>query len=183
MKRIYGLSVFASAAVVALVCAAPAHAGSWQLTSSVSGTDTAGSWGTGILTLSQSSTSYSFEDVFDDGSIESGSYIYSGSIQWTGGGTQPSSVTLTETGEATADALYTSTATQNVSDGLGDPQNSSIDTTYAEPPSVADESTGTHTTVVPIAPGAIYTFTRTLSASSTGGAINECFVSYSISIQ
>jgi len=179
MKRIYGLS-FVVAAAVAVFCAQPAHAGSWQLTDSVSCHETPGSWGAGPYVNSQSSTEYDFGYVFDIGGAESGGCQYSGSIQWTGGGTQPSSVTLSESGESDASALYTSTATQTANDGLGD--SSTTQETNNPYPGVDTTSKGSHQTVVPMSQGEIYNFTRTLSCSSSGGSINECYVTYGISI-
>ncbi|MGO8674162.1 MAG: hypothetical protein ACLQVD_22715 [Capsulimonadaceae bacterium] len=181
MKNNCGLTFVVATALAAFVCAAPAHAGSWQLTSSAGGSDLSGSWGTGLLVNTNTSTAYDFEDVFDNGSTgESGSFTYTGSIQWVGGGTQPSSVTLTETSEATACGLYSSTAVQTAVDGLGDASSTSVaDDPY---PTTNTESEGTHQTVVPMSNGEVYHFTRTLSASSYDATINECYVNYSISI-
>jgi hypothetical protein len=178
MKNIVALC---SVAAVVVACAIPAHAGSWQLTSSYSGSGNSGSWGSNWVN-SSSSTSYSFGAVFDNGSSgETGSYTYTGSIQWVGGGTQPAYVTLTETASANADALYTSTATQTANDGFGDASTTQVlDNPY---PNVETTSSGTHTTRVTVPVGGTYTFHRTLSASSYGGSINDCGVQYSISIQ
>jgi len=180
MKSFYGLSVCVAAAL-AIACAQPAHAGSWVLTSAYTGSGNAGSWGSNWVNYN-TSTTYSFGAVFDNGSGgETGSWTYTGQIKWVGTGTQPSTVTLNETGGATADALYTSTATESVNDGFGDPTTTQVlNNPY---PNVQSTSTGSHTTVVSVAPGATYTFHRTLSASCFGGALNDCNVQYSISIQ
>jgi hypothetical protein len=182
MKVNFGFSVCAAAAALAFACAQPAHAGSWVLTSSVNYSVAPGTWGSGLYTNYNTSTSYSFGDAFDNGSSgEWGTFTYTGKIQWTGGGTQPSSVTLTESGGATADALYATSATQTANDGLGDPSHTAF---YSSPrPYVETTSSGNHTTNVSIAPGGTYTFSRTLSASSYSPTLNDCNVSYSISIQ
>jgi len=179
MKRIYGLSFVAAVAGIGLVCAQPAQA-SWQLTSSVSSSVLPGSWGSGFVVLSQTANSYSFEDVFDNGyGGESGTFTYTGTVQWVGGGTQPSTFSLSETGLAQAQALYTTTATQTAKDGLGD----AATTTYTSSPRpyVTTTSSGSHVTTILIAAGATYTFTRTLSTSSYGGSVNDCYVKYSVS--
>jgi len=179
MKSIYRFCICA-ASVAAIACAQPAHA-AWVLTSAYTGGGNAGSWGSNWVNYN-TSTTYSFGAVFDNGTGgENGSFTYTGSIQWVGGGTQPSSVTLTESATADADALYTTTATETANDGFGDP----AVTTFSGSPraSVETKSTGNHTTVVPMAPGAVYTFHRTLSASCIGGPVNDCNVNYSISIQ
>ncbi len=179
MKNVYGLS-FVVAAVAAALVAQPAHAGGWQLTQTVTCNETTGSWGAGPYVNSSSSTEYDFGYVFDNSSPESGGCTYSGSIQWTGGGTQPSSVTLSETAEAEACGLYTDSAIQTASDGLGDASttwtdNNPYDTTLTE-------SDGSHQTTVPMSNGEIYDFTRTLTCSSKGAAINECYVTYGVSL-
>lgn len=180
MNRNFGFAAIAAAAL-AFACAQPAHAGSWVLTSSYTGSETPGSWGANWVNT-DTSTAYSFQVVFDNGSGgESGSYTYTGSIQWVGSGPQPSTVTLDETGGANADALYSNTANQTTNDGLGDPTTGGVDDNPY--PNYETNSSGSHTTVVPIANGATYTFTRTLSASSTGGELNDCSVAYSISIE
>lgn len=180
MKSVYGLS-FVVAAVAAAFCVQPAHAtGSWQLTESVSCSETSGSWGAGPYVNSSSSTEYDFGYVFDNSAPESGGCTFTGSIEWVGGGTQPSSVTLDETGEAEACGLYTDSAVQTASDGLGDASttwtdNNPYDTTYTE-------SDGSHDTTVPMSSGEVYKFMRTLSCSSKDATINECYVTYGVTI-
>jgi hypothetical protein len=179
--KIRGISALIATSAVALACAMPAHAGNWVLTSSYTGSSLPGSWGSQWVNTNTSSA-YSFQVVFDNGSGgESGSYTYTGSIQWVGSGPQPAYVTLSETGGANADALYTATATQSANDGLGDASTTSVD--YNPYANVVTNSSGSHTTQVSIPVGGTYTFTRTLSASSRGGSINDCSVAYSISIQ
>lgn len=178
--KITGISTVIATAAVAFACVLPAHAGSWVLTSSVTGTDTPGTWG-GQWVNYDTSTSYSFGVVFDQASPgESGSYTYTGIIQWTGGGTQPSTVTLTESGEASASSGYTDVATQSANDGFSDPE---VVTYTDDPyPGKTTESSGNHTTTVSIPAGQPYTFTRTLSASSFSTGLNDCYATYSVSI-
>src|SRR3569833_436215 len=124
MNRNFGIAAIAAAAL-AFAFAQPAQA-AWVLTSSYSGSGNAGSWGSNWVN-SNTSTSYSFGAVFDNGAGgETGSWTYNGSIKWDGNGAQPSTVTLTETGGATADALYTSHATETANDGFGDPATTQV---------------------------------------------------------
>lgn len=122
------------------------------------------------------------EDVFDNGGSESGTFTFSGTIQWVGGGTPSKTVTLTESATARGTAGYTSTAKQTASDGFADPAVTSPSNMTYPAPSVTTVSTGTHTTTVTIPAGSEYKFTRTFSASSSGGEIDDCFVGYSITI-
>ena len=185
MKKIYGISLFTVAALAVTVCAQPAHAGSWSLTGSVSGSASPGSEATpGLDVTTDTSTEYAFFASYLGSSI-SESYTFTGAIQWVGGGTQPSTVALTETGDASAGAAYSEYGTFSVSDGLGDPQtNWATSGAGQEPPypSSGASSQGTHTTTVSIAPGAVYKFSRTLSAAGSGGAYDTIGVSYSASI-
>lgn len=173
------------AATASFVLSVPTYAGSWVLTGSASSTASAGSESTpGLLVLDNTSTEYSFMASYM-GNPESMSGTFTGTIQWVGGGTQPSSVTLTETGGATASAPYDEYGTFSVSDGLGDP------TTYYSTsgagqnppyPSSSATSQGTHTTTIPMSPGEIYQFTRTLKASGTGSAYVSASVEYTASV-
>ncbi len=186
MKRIYDISLFVVAALAVTVCAQPAHAGSWSLAGSVSGSAAPGSEpAPGLEVTTDTSTEYAFFAAYEDGASDSESYTFTGTIQWVGGGTQPSTVTLTETGDASATAAYSDTGVFNVSDGLGDPQINWATTGAGQNPpypSSGANSEGTHSTVVTIAPGTIYKFSRTLSAAGTGGAYDSVSVSYSASI-
>jgi hypothetical protein len=176
MKNIYGLSMLVAATVAAFVCAQPAHAGSWQVTGSGTGNVTSGSWGSGFSSSNSGFTDYAFDQGTGG---ESGTFTWTGSVQWVGGGTQPSSVTLDESADMYCDALYTATATQTAVDGLGDA--STTVTNYNPYANVVTTSTGSHQTVVPMSQGEVYHFTRDSSASSIGGQLNDCSAQYSVS--
>jgi len=173
-----------AAAAAPFLFAQPAYAGSWSLTGTPTGGYSAGSWGSGLSEQS-TATSMSFSDFGGlSGALpETGSFSYTGTITWVGGGTQPSTVTISETGDVYGECLYaTLPANTSASDGLGD---SGVTTTTTGYPgdSQTTESKGSHQNIVSVPQGGSYKFTRTFSSYAQGGYINEGYVNYSVSIQ
>lgn len=176
-------------AVVIATCFAlsePTYAGNWVLTGSASSTASAGSEATpGLLVLDNTSTEYSFMTSYMN-NPESMTATFTGTIQWEGGGTQPSSVTLTETSIADASAPYDDFGSfSDVSDGLGDPMTTYSSTGAGENPPYPNSgasSSGTHSITIPMSLGEVYEFTRTLTASGTGSAYVSAGCEYTASV-
>ncbi|MGO8670140.1 MAG: hypothetical protein ACLQVD_02050 [Capsulimonadaceae bacterium] len=179
LKSVAALSV----AAAAFVFVAPAHA-AWTLSGTPTGGYNAGSSGSG-LNPSYTSSSVSFYDYgIDTAGPLTGSITYTGTITWTGGGTQPAYVTLTEDGDVYGELAYSSTGTTTANDGLGDPPVTTITSGYPGP-SKTTSSSGDHSTEIFIAQGGSYKFTVTLSCSAdtTSGGFNEGLLGFEASVQ
>lgn len=171
----FALGAVAFVSTAALFSAAPAYAGYWSLT----GTPTGGYNNGGSISASYGESSVSWYDlgVF----ASSGSFTYTGTVQWVGGGTQPTSFTLTETA-GVGDTTEYSYGTGTANDGLGDPAVTKNISTF---PGGETEisSSGTHTTVIHMSPGEKYTYTRYLTGSISSAPYYDIYTDYSASVQ
>jgi hypothetical protein len=188
--KMFGIKPFlvgacAAASVSALLCAQPAFAGYWKLTGTPTGGYTAGAWGSGLqITSGQSSLSFSDTGGLSNSPSIAGNFSYNGTATWVpsgGSDPAPTHITLAETGDTYGRVLYASLAsTASASDGLGDAAVTTYTTGY--PGNTLNvESTGTHSTTLPVSHGVLH-FSRTFTNAAATGVIVEGGVSYSVSV-
>jgi hypothetical protein len=173
-----------AAAATPLLFAQPAFAGSWTLTSSMSGGYTAGASGSPSVSSTSNSFNYNYYGILSYTSTPlSGNFTYTGTIKWSGTDAAPATVTLSESGDVYGECAYTyGTDVTKANDGLGDAASTSYYTGY---PGNAQTTTsqGSHSTVIAVPAGGSVTFTRTFSNYAYGPGLEECMVQYQASVQ